>query len=274
MNITPYEFDTCMRKLRGIFNEFIEIPAQSMSQVLPILSACEDPDTVSEYTFQGIVYPLPQTGQMRLEHALMTDASLQGVCCQTTSYRNELNPVSERHDLIFPMWEFEARGNFNSLQNFIEKVLEKLGFGHITWISYSDVCAELGVDTIDAKAEEILQKLYGNCVGLMKFPQNSHPFWNMKEVEPGVYNKIDVILYGMETFGTAERSCDPVQMRRDFYAVSNGYYHKLLFRRFGKERVVKELEYYVQLDMRSRFGGGVGITRLVRALKLNNTLGG
>ena len=74
-------------------------------------------------------------------------------------------------------------------------------------------------------------------------------------------NKIDVILSGQETIGSAERSCSADEMRHDFYSVSNGLYAKLLFNKFGKDRVVSELEEFLSYDFFPRSGGGIGVTR-------------
>ncbi len=42
-------------------------------------------------------------------------------------------------------------------------------------------------------------------------------------------------------------------------------YADLLFGRFGKDRVEKELDDFLNLDMIPRVGGGIGLTRLIRA---------
>jgi len=39
-----------------------------------------------------------------------------------------------------------------------------------------------------------------------------------------------------------------------------------LFNHFGRKRVEDELEEYLELDMFERFGGGIGVTRMVRAI--------
>ena len=69
----------------------------------------------------------------------------------------------------------------------------------------------------------------------------------------------------METIGSAARSCNPEEMRRDFYAVSDGGYAQLLFDKFGKKRVEREIEEYLAFDFFPRFGGGIGMTRLEHA---------
>jgi len=48
-------------------------------------------------------------------------------------------------------------------------------------------------------------------------------------------------------------------------------YANLLFKLFGKERVEKELDEFLSYDFFPRFGGGIGITRMISALdKLNS----
>jgi hypothetical protein len=41
----------------------------------------------------------------------------------------------------------------------------------------------------------------------------------------------------------------------------------LLYNLFGKERVLKELDEFLQHDFIPRFGGGIGVTRMISAMK-------
>ena len=84
--------------------------------------------------------------------------------------------------------------------------------------------------------------------------------------------KVDVIVHGMETIGSAERSCDPDEMRRQFHTISDGGYANILYANFTRERVEKELEEFLKYDFFQRCGGGIGMTRMIRALKLSNLL--
>ena len=95
----------------------------------------------------------------------------------------------------------------------------------------------------------------------------------MKHEGDGIYNKVDVIMYGMETIGSAERATDAKEMKEQFYNISDGEYANLLFNHFGKKRVEDELNEYLALDMFKRFGGGIGVTRMVSAMKSANLLG-
>ena len=79
--------------------------------------------------------------------------------------------------------------------------------------------------------------------------------------------KMDVILGGMETIGSAERSCDVDMMRDTFHSIVDGDYAELLYKLFGKERVEAELEEFLKFDFFQRVGGGIGMTRMIAALE-------
>ena len=99
------------------------------------------------------------------------------------------------------------------------------------------------------------------------FPEFTSPFWNMSRYEGGATSKkIDVILGGMETIGSAERSCDVDMMRDTFHTITNGEYSELLYKLFGKERVEAELEKFLEFDFFPRVGGGIGMTRMIAAI--------
>jgi aspartyl/asparaginyl-tRNA synthetase len=98
------------------------------------------------------------------------------------------------------------------------------------------------------------------------FPEWTSPFWNMGRNPDGTSKKIDVILGGMETIGSAERSTDKDQMRDTFHTISDGGYAQLLYDKFGKERVEKELDEFLEFDFFPRSGGGIGMQRLMSAL--------
>jgi aspartyl/asparaginyl-tRNA synthetase len=259
-------YDYILRRMRTFFLEqknFIEVPAQSR---LSILAACEDPKTIAQFVFNGINYPLPQTGQMWLEVELLKKPTLPGVFCATTSYRNEPFPIPGRHDKIFPMVEFESHGTIDDMRKIEAELLEFLGFEAPVCMQYNDICKRYETDNISAEYETQMARDIGPVISLEKFPLRTHPFWNMKHDAGGIFNKIDVILYGMETIGSAERSTDVQEMRDYFFNISNGQYAQLLFSSFGKERVIKELDEYLSLPMIPRFGGGIGVTRMARAL--------
>ena len=89
----------------------------------------------------------------------------------------------------------------------------------------------------------------------------------MSRNDDGTSRKIDVILNGMETIGSAERSTDKDQMRDTFYTISEGQYAQLIIDLFGRSRVEKELEDFLSFDFFPRSGGGIGVTRIMQALQ-------
>lgn len=286
--IDPYEYTSVVKSLREFFDSksFQEVHTQNR---LSILAACEDPTTVATYEYQGQIWPLPQTGQMWLEYELLTKPDLQGCYCLSTSYRQEQNPLPGRHDVIFPMFEFESHGDFDDLLTMENDLCKHLGFKcdherapyddlDFPGGMYQSVLAKYTGTELDALHEEKMYQEYGDVFFLTRFPETTSPFWNMKISEERGHkgmklaNKCDVIMGGMETIGSAERATDVQEMKEQFYTISNGEYAKLLFNLFGKDRVELELFKFLSYDFVPRYGGGIGVTRLISAMKRANLL--
>ena len=267
--INPEKFTEAVTLLRDFFlaRNFQEVHTQNR---LSILAACEDPTTVATYDYNGEVWPLPQTGQMWLEYELLNSPDVSGFFCVSTSYRAEQDIVEGRHETIFPMFEFEFPGDIKDLEKMERELCEHMGFGNGQGIvdkDYLEWCEYFKVEELEHKHEDAMCKSWQGRVCMIKnFPNYTSPFWNMRQNGDGTAAKIDVIISGQETIGSAERSDDPKEMRDQFMSISDGMYADLLFEKFGQERVEKELDDFLSLDMIPRVGGGIGITRLLHAM--------
>lgn len=273
-NITDFYnvrlYHETITKIRSFFlsRGFLEVDAQSSQH---ILAACEDPKTVTPYQMHNGTWPLPQTGQMWLEDVLLRNPELPGVFCLITSYRNEPHPNPTRHLRQFPLFEYEMAGDMETLQNTSAELLEYLGFGpQETYAQgeYNEIAQKYGVKEIEGPEEELIGQDFSHIFFLRHFPFHSFPFFNMKK-SGDVAKKIDALVYGMETIGSAERSCNVDEMWQEFHASADGAYAAKLFELFGKERVIKELKEYLAFDFFPRCGGGIGVNRLMRGLVLH-----
>ena len=182
--------------------------------------------------------------------------------------------------VCFPMFEFELKGGMEELVQLERELLEYMGFktpeGNVDYPreKYVKVAEKYGVRELENEHEEQLGEEYGPVFFLTDFPNYTSPFWNMKqsdEVE-GEAKKVDVIIHGIETIGSAERSCDPEEMARQFHTISDGGYANILYSKFSKDRVEAELNEFVKHTFFKRSGGGIGVTRMIRALKLSNLI--
>ena len=270
--INPEKFTEATTLLRSFFLDrgFQEVHTQNR---LSILAACEDPTTVATYNYAGEVWPLPQTGQMWLEYELLNNPDVPGFFCISTSYREEKNITEGRHDIIFPMFEFEFPGNIKDLEKMERELCQHMGFGnkhsivdkdYLEWCEYFDLYD--GEELTHKHEAEMCKKWQGRVCMIKNFPNYTSPFWNMRQNGDGTAAKIDVIISGQETIGSAERADDPKEMRDQFMSISDGMYADLLFEKFGHERVEKELDDFLGLDFFPRVGGGIGITRLLHAM--------
>ena len=183
------------------------------------------------------------------------------------------------------MFEFEMPGTFDDLLQMENDLCKFLGFkcdhgrARLTEDfpggNYLSMCGKYTApdNLLTAKHESDMYDEYGDVFFLTHFPYNTSPFWNMKKSDvkgstgDEVALKCDVIMGGMETIGSAERADDVDMMREQFHTISDGGYSRLLYNLFGKDRVLKELDEFLQHDFVPRFGGGIGVTRMISAMK-------
>ena len=165
------------------------------------------------------------------------------------------------------MFEFEMPGDINDLKKMEYELCKYLGFDSITEKTYKEWQEHFKTDgELEASHEESMYNNFGSCM-ITDFPEFTSPFWNMSRYDDGIHSKkIDVILGGMETIGSAERSTDKEQMRDTFHTITEGAYSELLFKLFSKERVEEALEKFLEFDFFPRVGGGIGMTRMIAAL--------
>jgi aspartyl/asparaginyl-tRNA synthetase len=284
--VNPYEspliidsnkFNNVISKLRSFFlsKNFVEVCTQNR---LSILAACEDPFNVATFNYAGNIWPLPQTGQMWLEYEILKNPEPAGYFCLTTSYRLEPNPVEGRHDIIFPLFEFETKGTMEDLILLQVELLEHLGYdmSKIDRDTYKNICNRYNVDhTNNVELDHDHEtKMCDNKQGVFitDFPEYTHPFWNMRRNNDDTAFKVDVILGGMETFGSAERENDVEVMRDRFNTIMDGAYKRKLFELFGEERTLSELDEYFKLNFIPRVGCGIGVTRLIKSMEKENLL--
>jgi aspartyl/asparaginyl-tRNA synthetase len=272
--IDSEKFNAVVKKLREFFwsKNFIEVHTQNR---LSILAACEDPFNVQTFEYSNKVWPLIQTGQMWLEYEILKKPDVAGYFCLTTSYRMEPNPVPGRHDVIFPMFEFEFKGDMQELMELQKELLVHLGYDSSNFYvnSYKSIAKEFNTTELEHEHEERLYKEKSPVSFITDFPEFTSPFWNMRRnKENDTSYKVDVILSGMETFGSAEREVDKDVMRECFETIMDGTYKDKLFELFGEERTRAELEEYFELNFIKRSGCGIGLTRLIRSMIKENLL--
>ena len=272
--ISPQKFTDTVGLLRSFFLDkgFLEVHTQNR---LSILAACEDPFNVATYNYAGQIWPLPQTGQMWLEYEMLKNPEAAGYFCLSTSYRMEPNPVPGRHDIIFPMFEFEFKGDMSELIDLQKELLTYLGYDSNDFYEndYKNIAEEFGTIELEHEHEEKLYKDKSSVAFIKNFPEFTSPFWNMKRnSENDTSYKVDVILSGMETFGSAEREVNVDVMKAKFNNIMEGKYKDKLYQLFTEDRTNKELDEYLNLNFIKRSGCGIGVTRLIKSMEKENLI--
>ena len=57
-----------------------------------------------------------------------------------------------------------------------------------------------------------------------------------------------------------------------FNTITEGGYKAKLYELFGEERTMAEMKEYFEFDFFKRSGGGIGMTRLIRSMKLEGLI--
>ena len=267
--INPQKFTHATGLLRSFFlgKGFEEVHTQNR---LSILAACEDPFNVATFNYASNTWPLPQTGQMWLEYEILKNPSAKGFYCITTSYRQEDNPVDGRHDIIFPLFEFEMRGDMEELIKMEQDLLEHLGYSRDKFQrdEYRNIANDFSTTELEHEHETKLHTDRSATYFITDFPEFTDPFWNMKRSRSNdTSHKVDVILSGQETIGSAEREVDKKIMFKRFQTIMNGKYKDKMYELFTEQRTDQELQEYFDFDFFTRCGGGIGVTRLMRSME-------
>ena len=127
------------------------------------------------------------------------------------------------------MFEFESKGNMDDLIKMESELLEYLELPNPTIHDYEKLAKEYDVDILETEHEGMMCEEYGQATIIQNFPERTSPFWNMKHDKDGIFNKVDVILYGQETIGSAERATSVEEMRHYFETISDGGYKEKLY---------------------------------------------
>jgi aspartyl/asparaginyl-tRNA synthetase len=201
----------------------------------------------------------------------------KGYFAHNVSTRDESRAGDGRREFKFPLTEFEfenktEESGFDELAEFLSKLIVHLGFPEPKLVNYEDECSKFGVEDIEDKEEQALCDKYGPVVLLGKFPQRSDPFFNMRHAGNGIYDKIDVIVHGFESAGTAVRSCNIEEMKENIKVQDSGEYLKTMYRYFGQDRVDAEIDEYTDYNFIPRCGGGLGMSRIIRGMKIEGLL--
>ena len=286
--IKPATYHKFVQTSTKFFTEECGFIQACLAPRLSIMAACEDPKTVVPFSFRdprdGNVYDwaLNQSMQMMAEDEILrnpAEAGVNGYFMDGVSYRDEAAADFKRRWPIFPMREFEGEGGIGDLVKVHVGLLEAFGIGNIKEVSYLDAANRFDVKEIGDAEEAALAKEFGATVVLLRdFPAYTNPFWNMRRnsmhpTDPGLdtYDKIDVI--GTEEMaGSAARECSPEVMRAAFFAIEDGEYAKRLFALFGEHATMAELDIYLELPFRPRFGAGIGVYRYIDFLQKQGCL--
>jgi aspartyl/asparaginyl-tRNA synthetase len=261
------KFDRVVNKIRIFFKEkgFIEVYCQDK---LSTLVACENPADMITYEYNDQIWPMSQTTLFCLDNFLMQNPQENGFFCISTSYQ-------KRHN--FPIFEYEMKGNIDDLRQLNTDLLNSLGFNPNNILypreNYDNICNRYEVNQLENEHKYTINQDYGPVFFLENFPERTTPMWDIKLNDLRTHsNKIDIILHGIDTISSSEKSCNIFEMNENFHTFSGGGYSELLYEKLGKNRVENDLNDFLNNDFIPRASGRILITQMIQAMTLSNLL--
>lgn len=200
----------------------------------------------------------------------------RGYYCMNTSTRNESRAGDGRREFRFPITECEfavetEESGLEELAQFLERMIVHLGFEKPARRYYTEECKIRGVKKLDDIDEaDICNQAQNSVVLLMKFDEESDPYFNMRKNADGTFDKIDVLIDGVETVGSAVRSCNKDEMLDMLKKQDKGKYLTTMYKYFGEETIKNEVNDYFSYKFIPRCGLGIGTSRLIKALERHN----
>ena len=187
--IVPRKFHAAVRSMRSFFEKKGFVEVHTRTPLVFLLPA----KILKQYLSMTIrvMYGLPQTGQMWLEDVLLNDPDIKGCFTVSTSYRNEPNQFPGRHDLIFPMFEFETKGGQAEMIQLEKELLEHIGFDKVGGTAdqpdypeedYCDMMVKYGAKDLEHEHEQQMEKDYGPVLFFEELPL---PYFSFLEHEEG-----------------------------------------------------------------------------------------
>ena len=113
---------------------------------LSILAACEDPFNVATYNYAGQIWPLPQTGQMWLEHELLSQPDERAFFVSQLHIDKNLTQFPVGMKLYFQCLSLDMPGDIDDLKKMEYELVEYLGFDEPEEKTYEAWQKHYGVD--------------------------------------------------------------------------------------------------------------------------------
>lgn len=261
INIPRYHQITGL--IRDFFqqNGFIDISTPSDWS---IIGACYDPKTVALIKSEDCIWPLPQTNQVWLQYELLNSRNLEnssakGYFFEHTSYNRGKSLQGKKPPRFLPgietitkdiqmspILEFETNGTMSDLMNLEMDLICHLGYDKPTKLSYEEALEIVNknqeTEILDNADEQTLCREQNSVILLYNHPERTNPFWNIKRDENTSHScKVDVLMYGLKTIISAERSMNPKDIKHFFFTMKDGEYVKSLYNQFGIDRPIGEL---------------------------------
>lgn len=266
LHTDPFHFHFIYNSIRNylIQNNFIESYVQNR---LSNLNSCKNIFNACLFDMYKFCYCLPQSNEIWLEYEMIKYNKQSGFFCQSSLYFNHNNGLD---NYIEPAMEFSLIGGLFELEKLFRGLLKHMGYTNNIFnyksIDYKDILLLFQLEVLTEKIKIPKLSEDKTIYFVKNIPKNDDTTWNDYD-QNGIYNKIIVIIYGKVVFYGIQKS-NEIEKMRNIYLERNDY--PALCEFFGEERVLGELESYLELPFMDRCTGKIKISSLIELMNKEN----
>lgn len=279
ITINPEDFKYMMNKITRFFisRGFAETYPSPNSSILS--TYCK---------FEGII---PTHGYVWLENELLDNPDRNGYF----SIRNHyiVSPGKQN----YYTFDFESKGTMSDMIQLNRHLLAYLGFTtsniprrsnyyndsyfrgkvaeslvndslYYSETEYDDISIQTNCPGQTDKLDPRIRKEYNSVCFIKNFPKESNSLWNIKEMNNKT-KRVDIILNGINTITGYEKSCNPEEIKHNFYEQNHV---DILYNTFSKQKVDKDFDEYISKTLFPRYGGRIIMSNIADAMVIDELL--
>jgi hypothetical protein len=263
LHINPFTYSYVANAIRFFFldNDYIESYEQNK---LSNLNSCNDIFNACLYDMFNFCYSLPQSNELWLDYQIMKYHNEKGFFSYSTVYTNDIHGINNNIEQIV---DFSLCGGMYELEKIVRNLLDTIGLKNIfnfKTYEYTNLLKELNINELKEIDYDKILCDEKTIFFIKNFQKNENIKWNdFYDTNNKYYNKIIIVCCGKVLISCGQKS-ESVDQMREKYLNKKDFKKKCEF--FHEERVIDELNSYLDMPFKKRCTGSIHLKNLMNLL--------
>ena len=267
--INPFMYNYAANLIRFFFLDGNYIESYEQNKLCN-LNSCINIYDACLYDMFKFCYALPQSNELWVDYQILMYSSQKGFFTYSTIYKNDFNGLNNYIEQVI---EFSLKGGMYDLEKLIRNLLDLFGFKNtftFKSVDYNELIQDLQITDFTYKNFSMLNDDPYTIYFIKGFNKNAYVKWNdYFDVKNNCYNKLLLICRGKELICGSQKSESVDEMRENFMKTKD-FSKKCEF--FLEERVIGELNSYLELQFFKRCTGTICFKNLIHLLEQENLI--